>query len=325
MHPLEEKLNSLINKKVKNYFVAYSGGVDSTVLLNCANKIIKSFKGSSLIAIHINHNYSNDSITWKNHCIEFCNKRNIKILTFDLDLSKLKGASLENQLRDLRYKVFAENLGKDEQLFMAHHLDDNVETLFLRLFRGTGLKGVKSIPFKRLLGKGELVRPFLAFPKKDIEKYAEENELDFINDKTNEDVNFDRNFIRKEIIPLIEKRWPKYNQNLQKFILNANESYEIVNDQIKIDFSVVSSSKKDQIVLSKLLAFPKNKQKNILIFWIDSLNLNAPNGKVLNEIVDKFVFANKDKDPTFFWGTKEKQGSVCLKIKKDMLIAKSIT
>ena len=129
MHPLEEKLNSLINKKVKNYFVAYSGGVDSTVLLNCANKIIKSFKGSSLVALHINHNYSNDSITWKNHCIEFCNKRNIKILTFDLDLSKLKGASMENQLRDLRYKVFAENLGKDEQLFMAHHLDDNVETL----------------------------------------------------------------------------------------------------------------------------------------------------------------------------------------------------
>ena len=86
-----------------------------------------------------------------------------------------------------------------------------------------------------------------------------------------------------------------------------------------------NSCKKDQIVLSKLLAFPKSKQKNIIIFWINSLNLNAPNGKVLNEIIDKFVFANRDKDPTFFWGTKEKQGSVCLKIKKDKLIAKSIT
>ena len=101
---------------------------------------------------------------------------------------------------------------------------------------------------------------------------------------------------------MIEKRWPKYNENLKKFILNVNESYEIVNDQIKIDFSFVSASKKDQIVLSKLLAFPKSKQKNIIIFWINSLNLNAPNGKVLNEIVDKFVFANKDKDPTFFLG-----------------------
>ena len=169
MHPLEEKLNSLIDKKVKNYFVAYSGGIDSTVLLNCANTIIKSHKGLSLVALHINHNYSDDSNAWKNHCIDFCDKRNIKILTFDLDLSKLKGASLENQLRNARYKVFEENIGKDEKLFMAHHLDDNVETLFLRLFRGTGLKGAKSIPFKRSLGKGELVRPFLDVPKKDIE------------------------------------------------------------------------------------------------------------------------------------------------------------
>ena len=70
---------------------------------------------------------------------------------------------------------------------------------------------------------------------------------------------------------------------------------------------------------------PKNRQKNIIIFWIDTLNLNPPNGKVLNEIVDKFVFAAKDKDPTFFWGTKEIKGSVCLKIKKDNLIAKSIS
>ena len=208
---------------------------------------------------------------------------------------------------------------------MAHHLDDNVETLFLRLFRGTGLKGAKSIPFKRSLGKGELVRPFLDIPKKDIENYAADKELNFISDKSNEDINFDRNFIRNEIIPSIKKRWPKFNHNIKKFISNANESYEIVNNQTKIDFSAVSSSKKDQIFLSKLIAFPKNRQKNIIIFWIDTLNLNPPNGKVLNEIVDKFVFAAKDKDPTFFWGTKEKKGSVCLKIKKDNLIAKSIS
>ena len=149
--------------------------------------------------------------------------------------------------------------------------------------------------------------------------------MNFISDKSNEDINFDRNFIRNEIIPSIKKRWPKFNHNIKKFISNANESYEIVNNQTKIDFSAVSSSKKDQIFLSKLIAFPKNRQKNIIIFWMDSLNLNPPNGKVLNEIVDKFVFASKDKDPTFFWGTKEKKGSVCLKIKKDNLIAKSIS
>ena len=95
--------------------------------------------------------------------------------------------------------------------------------------------------------------------------------------------------------------------------------------QTEKDFNSVSSDKKNKIVLSKLISFPKNKQKNIIIYWIDSLGLNIPNTKILNEIVEKFVFAIKDKNPKFIWGTSEKEGSVCLKIKKDFLIAQSIT
>ena len=141
MHPLEKKLLPLINKEVKNYFVAFSGGVDSTTLLDCADTIIKSFAGLNLTALHINHNYSDSSDLWEKHCIDFCEKRDIDILTFDLDLTEIKGASLENQLRKMRYKIFEENLKEGDRIFFGHHLDDNVETLFLRLFRGTGLKG----------------------------------------------------------------------------------------------------------------------------------------------------------------------------------------
>ena len=149
MHPLEKKLLPLINKEIKNYFVAFSGGVDSTTLLDCADTIIKSYAGLNLTALHINHNYSDSSDLWKKHCIDFCKKRDIEILTFDLDLTKIKGASLENQLRKMRYKIFEENLKEGDRIFFGHHLDDNVETLFLRLFRGTGLKGARSITFKR--------------------------------------------------------------------------------------------------------------------------------------------------------------------------------
>lgn len=325
MYPLEKKILPFINKEIKNYFVAFSGGVDSTALLDCADTIIKSSEGLNLTALHINHNYSDSSNLWKKHCIDFCEKRDIKILTFDLDLKKIKGASLENQLRNMRYKIFEENLKEGDRIFLGHHLDDNVETLFLRLFRGTGLKGARAIPFERSLGKGQLIRPFLDISKKDIEKFAKERSLDFISDHSNEEIIFDRNFIRKEIFPLIEKRWPKYNHNLNKFILNANESYEIVLNQIEEDFKLVSSNNKNEIVLSELTNFSKSKQKNIIIFWIDSLGFNIPNGKVLKEIVDKFVFASKDKDPSFIWGSKNKVGSVCLKIKKDRLIAKSIS
>jgi len=324
LHPLEKKILPFVLKEIKNYFVAFSGGVDSTALLDCADTIIKSFEGLNLTALHINHNYSDSSDLWKKHCIDFCEKRDIQILTFDLDLKDIKGASLENQLRNMRYKIFEENLEEGDRIFFGHHLDDNVETLFLRLFRGTGLKGARAIPLERSLGKGQLIRPFLDISKKDIEMFAKERSLDFISDHSNEEIIFDRNFIRKEIFPLIKKRWPKYNHNLNKFILNANESYEIVINQIEEDFNLVSSNKKNEIILSKLTNFSKSKQKNIIIFWIDSLGFNIPNRKVLKEIVDKFVFASKDKDPSFIWGSKNKVGSVCLKIKKDRLIAKSI-
>ena len=205
MHPLEKKLLPLINKEVKNYFVAFSGGVDSTTLLDCADTIIKSYAGLKLTALHINHNYSDSSDLWKKHCIDFCKRRDIDILTFDLDLTEIRGASLENQLRKMRYKIFEENLKEGDRIFFGHHLDDNVETLFLRLFRGTGLKGARSIPFKRSLGKGELVRPFLDTSKKDIEKFAKERSLEFISDHSNEDTLFDRNFVRKEILPIVQK------------------------------------------------------------------------------------------------------------------------
>lgn len=325
LHSLKNKLNPLIDKNINNYFVGFSGGVDSTVLLDCANTIIKPISSISLTAIHVNHNYSEASQVWKQHCIDFCKERNIKILTFDLKKSIIKGASLENQFRKLRYEIFEKNLKGGEKIFLGHHLDDNIETLFFRLFRGTGLRGARSIPFKRTLGKGQLLRPFLDVPKKDIEKYAKEKDLSFIKDNSNEDVSFDRNYIRNEILPLVKNRWPKYDQNLNQFILNTNQSYEIVLDQIKKDFLSVSTDKKNEIVLSKLKAFPKNIQKNIIIYWIESLDLNIPNGKVLNEIVEKFVFALKDKNPKFIWGTKEKKGSVSLNIKKDLLIASSIS
>ncbi len=325
LDPLNIKLNRLINKNINNYFVGFSGGVDSTVLLDCANTIIKPISGVSLTAIHVNHNYSELSLLWKQHCIDFCKERKIKILTFDLDTSKIKGASLENQYRELRYEVFGKNLKKGEKIFLGHHLDDNIETLLFRLFRGTGLKGARSIPFKRKLGEGQVLRPFLDVSKQDIEKYAKEKDLSFIKDDSNEDISFDRNYIRNEILPLVKNRWPKYNQNINQFILNTNQSYEIVLDQIKKDFLSVSTDKKNEIVLSKLKTFPKNIQKNIIIYWIESLDLKIPNGKVLNEIVEKFLFTIKNKSPKFIWGTKEKKGSVSLNIKKDLLIATSIS
>ena len=144
----------------KNFYVAYSGGVDSTVLLKEVCEAAKKVN-CNVTAIHINHGYSKFSDNWEQHCEKFCIEHNYPLQKFSLNIAEAEGASLESVMREKRYEIFQSLIGKNETLFMGHHLDDQIETLFFRILRGSGLKGSSSIPFKRNLGKGLLVRPFL--------------------------------------------------------------------------------------------------------------------------------------------------------------------
>ena len=157
-------LKSLITPhliKGKKCFVAYSGGVDSTVLLNEVGKAANELN-SEVEAVHVNHGYSKSSESWEEHCKVFCKKKGFSFKSFQMDSKNLKGASLESLMRERRYEIFQKILiDKTSLLFMGHHLDDQIETLFFRLIRGTGLKGASSIPLKRNLGNGFIVRPFL--------------------------------------------------------------------------------------------------------------------------------------------------------------------
>jgi tRNA(Ile)-lysidine synthase len=322
LRSLEKFIDPFIEEEIKEYFVAYSGGLDSTVLLSEVNDLLKKKKIGKLKAIHINHNYSKNSKKWEKHCKDFCKSKDIDLLIFNIDFSKIKGASIEEQLRKKRYEIFEKKLSKGGRLFMGHHEDDNIETLVLRLLRGSGTKGARSIPINRKLGKGDIARPLLSLQKENLKLIAKIKVLKFIHDESNDDNSFDRNYIRNLILPVIEKRWPSYRKNLIKFIMNSKESYEVILEQTKEDLSKVVD-KKDiyKINISKLLKLSLQRQKNIILYWVDSLNLNSPNSKVLDEILGKFLFASKAKEPKLLWGTKNKKGSVSLSIKKGFLEA----
>ena len=152
-------LKPYLNKKTK-YYVALSGGADSLVLLNELKKLHKDYD-FNLIAIHINHNVQKDSKKWKTICENFCKKNEIKFIAHSLKQKKNISSNLENKLRDERYRFFEKTLERNSILFMGHHLDDLIETFFLRALRGSGIEGLSSIPKERALGKGMLVRPFL--------------------------------------------------------------------------------------------------------------------------------------------------------------------
>ena len=305
-----EYLKPYLNKRTKNYYVALSGGVDSLVLLSELNKLQKD-NNLNLIAIHINHNVQKDSKKWKSICEKICKKNEIKFISHSLRQKKISSSNLEKNLRDERYRFFEKTLEKNSILFMGHHLDDVIETFFLRALRGSGIDGLSSIPKERVLGKGKLVRPFLNIAKSEILSKAKKDKLEFIKDPSNTDNSFDRNYIRNKVLPLIEKRWPSYRKNLNQLTLNLKESSDLITIQAEKDFNEVRV-KKNLISLKKLICLPIIRQKNVLIFWIGLNELNQPSAKVINLFFDKFLRDEKTPKAKYIWGTVSKKGSVCI-------------
>ena len=303
-------LKPFINDKNQNFYIALSGGVDSVVLFNELAKLKKEV-GFHLTAIHVNHNVQKDSHLWKDFCAEICKENQIKFVSRTLRKKNNNISNLEKKLREERYKIFQNILDKNSILFMGHHLDDAIETFFLRALRGSGIDGLSSIPEQRSLGDGKLIRPFLNVSKSDLLLRAKKEKLKFIDDPSNKDNSFDRNYLRNIVLPRIEKRWPSYRKNLNQLTSNLKESSILINMQAERDFNEIKL-KKDLISLEKLLRLSKARQKNVFIFWINLNKLNSPNAKVINLFFEKFIKDEKTPKAKYIWGTPSKKGSVCI-------------
>lgn len=304
----------------KNFYVAYSGGVDSTVLLKEVCEAAKKVN-CNVTAIHINHGYSKFSDNWEQHCEKFCIEHDYPLQKFSLNIAEAEGASLESAMREKRYEIFQSLIGENDTLFMGHHLDDQIETLFFRILRGSGLKGSSSIPFKRNLGKGLLVRPFLNLSKKEIYEIAKLKKLKFIEDESNKDIKFDRNFLRNEVIEKISERWPNYRKSLSKYIENQKSSHEFLKEITTIELKKILHGK--NIDVNKLKKYDSKYQKILILQWLEMNNCNSPSSSALDELTKFFVSSEKTKEPKFIWGSKEKGNYICLKIKKGIISIES--
>lgn len=194
----------------RDLVVAYSGGLDSTLLLHCSQRLWPD----RVRAIHVNHSLQPAAEAWAEHCRATCLALNIPLHVATPTLAS--GASLEAQARTARYQVFTEQLGANDVLLMAHHQDDQLETVLFRLVRGSGIDGLAGMPPRRVLGAGTLIRPWLAMPQQQLRAAAEALELVWINDPSNADEHHDRNFIRHSVLPLIRQRWPSADTTMAR-------------------------------------------------------------------------------------------------------------
>lgn len=278
-------------------FIAYSGGLDSTVLLHSLSCFFTALQSENpdsvsipqLTAIHINHQLHSDSAKWQEHCVTSCQQLSITLIAEKV-LVQADGNGIESAARQARYQVFEQQLNSVQGsacLLMAHHANDQAETVLMRLSRGAGTSGAAGIPQARSLAKADLIRPLLAYSRSELEQYAIENQLAYIDDPSNSDESFDRNFIRRQVLPLLQQRWPAVVANLERFANIAASDKRLLSDLAEIDFATLDLSAEafgESIAVETIKQFGTSRKNNILRFWLAQKQINNPSQAVIAQI-----------------------------------------
>jgi tRNA(Ile)-lysidine synthase len=211
----------------KRWVVAYSGGVDSHVLLDRLVALSIDANTPTVCAIHINHGLQSSASQWQQHCESVCDSLTIDCTSVVVSVDGEGG--VEQSARDARYAAFEQYLEVGDVLFQGHHLDDQAETVLMRLLNGSGPKGLAGIPSQRSLGRAKLARPLLNCTKEDIKNYAQQRQLTYIEDTSNDNNRYDRNFLRNVIFPQLQRRWPGVKRNLSRSgLLSAQLSLDVL-------------------------------------------------------------------------------------------------
>jgi tRNA(Ile)-lysidine synthase len=255
--------------------VGFSGGLDSTVLLHVLHQLSQQADFHwTLRALHINHGMQLNADAWERHCELAC-----KSLSIDLQVENVRAdfgqslpvADIENAARRVRYEAFENQLRAGEALLLAHHLDDQMETFLLRLMRGSGLKGLAGIPITRSLGKSFLYRPLLGFERQQLAAYARAEQLLWLEDESNEDEKFDRNFCRQALLPLLATRWPGYRDSWLKTSALAAEGHELLEELATIDLTTLRTERPSVIQIEPLQLLSNARRRNLLRHWLQKI------------------------------------------------------
>ncbi len=283
--------------RVRRWWVAYSGGLDSHVLLHLA--VAAGLRQShDLRAVHINHGLQDQAGDWAAHCRRVCCDLQVPLTVIDVQVEA--GASQEAAARDARYRAFEQLVDCDEGVLMAHHADDQAETVLLRLLRGSGVKGLAAMPEQRPLGAGLLFRPLLAFERRDLESWATGHQLNWINDPSNRSLDFDRNYLRHQVVPHLKQRWPHASSALSRTARFCREAEQLNRQLAAID--LLDCGIDGAIRCSELLVLEPARQLNLLRHWLAEAGVPLPEESVLRRVLTEVVPARQDAEPCVDWG-----------------------
>ncbi|MGI9286149.1 MAG: tRNA lysidine(34) synthetase TilS [Pseudomonadales bacterium] len=289
----------------RRWVIAFSGGLDSHVLLHTVAQLNDA---PPLLALHINHGLHQHANDWQTQCAQVCKELDISFHACVVDIEAISGGGPEDAARRVRYIAFEAELQQDDLLLMAHHADDQAETILLRLLRGAGTRGLTGMPVSRPLGKGRLFRPLLGFGKEALRLYAEQHSLKYVDDTSNFDTALDRNYLRQKILPAIQQRWPNYRESWLQSAAWLQESAEIdalLADQDLTNLNWREESLGGSLSIAALRKLSSPRAKNALRHACSVLSLQPPPQQQLGKLLTELATAKADAQPQVIWAQSE--------------------
>jgi tRNA(Ile)-lysidine synthase len=266
-----------------NYVIAYSGGVDSQVLLHAFAKIVPE----KVIAFHVNHGISDNAKTWQDFCSTTAQSLSV---AFKFEKFNLLGESnLEDKARKARYGAFESVMNDRTVLVTGHHMDDQVETFMLNLMRGAGLDGLSSMPEIKSFGDGFHGRPFLSIGKEELTEYAVSEGLQWVEDESNKDSVYDRNFIRNEVVPLLKTRWKNASSSICNSVEHIQNAKHYIDNNVKM-----FDTESDTISIQALQEVSDYEQVQIVRKWVANHIGQSASQNMLNTIFNEIIPARDD-------------------------------
>ena len=282
---------SASHKKMKSMTIALSGGIDSVVLLHLLHQLQKT-QNFTLKASHVHHGLSKNADKWVKFCEKLCTKLSVPLDVHRIKLPQKKSLGIEGEARQLRYEKLLQS--QTDLVVLAHHEDDQAETFLLQLIRGAGVKGLSSMA--HFDATRRLWRPLLNTSRIDIERYAKKHKLKWIEDESNQNIDFDRNFIRSKVLPILKNRFNHIIKVIARSASHLAEAQHLLDDLAKIDLKshLKSINCKHKLNVKTLEKLSVSRAKNVLRYWREMNGQMMPSKDLLDELLRQALTAKKD-------------------------------
>ncbi len=302
-HPLQAQVNQFLSKHLpvhQSLLLALSGGLDSCVLLHLLAGARTTFP-FKLYAMHVHHGLSANADAWAEFCLQQCQTLNVPLSVEHVSVNRDSKQGVEAEARQMRYSVlFSYKLNQETDVLKqmtdfivtAHHQDDQAETLILQLLRGAGVKGLSSMAS---IDKGRrLLRPLLASTRQELSDYAQQFNIEWCHDESNENTQYERNFVRHTLMPVLESRFQSVKTVLARTASHLAEANQLVETLANQDVQPLLTN--NSLCVKGLSQLDFVRAKNVLRWWFLQNNLAMPSTEHLNEIAEQLLNAKKDAD-----------------------------